>query len=131
MFSGASDKKVFDGNTILLKISEEKGKNEYVYIGGDMLCFFVTSDTIYEYISNMSNNLCPYSISISISISIIREKKFTICWLRISNLLKRIRLIMILYWMEYTFQIQTSLLKNWVFVKFNHIMIRSNKNMFS
>ena len=62
-FSGAFDRKVFDGNTILLKISEENGKNKYVYIGGDMVCSFVTSDNIYECISNMRNSLCPYSIA--------------------------------------------------------------------
>ena len=56
-------KKVFDGDTISLKIIKENGKNKYVYIGGDMVCSFVTSDNIYEYISNMSNNLCPYSIA--------------------------------------------------------------------
>ena len=63
MFSGAFDKKVFDRNAILLKISEETGKNKYVYIGGDMVCSFMTSDNIYEYISNMGNNLGPYSIA--------------------------------------------------------------------
>ena len=63
MFSGALDKKVFDGNTILLKISEENNKHNYVYIGGDMVCSFTTSDNIYEYISNMGNNLCPYSVA--------------------------------------------------------------------
>ena len=40
MFSGAFDKKVFDGNTILLKVSIENGKHKYVYIGGDMVCFY-------------------------------------------------------------------------------------------
>ena len=55
--SGAFDKSVFDGNTILLKISEENGKHRYVYIGGDMICSFLTSDNIYKYISNMGNNL--------------------------------------------------------------------------
>ena len=98
MFSGAFDKKVFDGNTILLKISEENGKHKYVYIGGDMVCSLMTSDNIYEYVSNMGNNLSPYSLATG--------EKNTICWLRISNLLKRTRLIMILFWMEYTFQIQ-------------------------
>ena len=33
--------------------------------------------------------------------------------------------------MEYTFQIQRSLLNNWNYVKFTQIMIGSNKNMFS
>ena len=32
MFSGAFDKKVFDGNTILLKINEEIEKHKYIYI---------------------------------------------------------------------------------------------------
>ena len=64
MFSGAFDKKVFDGNTILLKISEENGKHKYVYIGGDMVCSFLTNDEIYKYISNMGSNLSPYSIAI-------------------------------------------------------------------
>ena len=64
IFSGARDKKVFDGNTILLKISEENGKHKYVYIGGDMVCSFMTSDNIYEYISNMGRNLSPYSFAI-------------------------------------------------------------------
>ena len=64
LFSGSEDKEVFDGNTILLKISEENNKTRYVYIGGDMLCSFLTDDRIYKYISNMGNNLTPYSIAI-------------------------------------------------------------------
>ena len=63
VFSGAFDKNVFDGNTILLKISEENGKHKYVYIGGNMVCSFMTSDHIYEYVSNMGNNLTPYSVA--------------------------------------------------------------------
>ena len=63
LFSGAFDKKVFDGNTILLKISEENIKHKFVYIGGDMVCSFMTSDNIYENISNMGNNLSPYSVA--------------------------------------------------------------------
>ena len=63
MFSGAFDKKVFDGNTILLKLSEENEKQKFVYIGGDMVCSFMTSDEIYEYVSNMGNNVCPYSVA--------------------------------------------------------------------
>ena len=62
--SGAFDKACFDGNTILLKIGIENGKNKYVYIGGDMVCSFLTSDNIYEYISNMGRNLSPYSFAI-------------------------------------------------------------------
>ena len=29
-----------------------------------MVCFFLTKDNIYEYISNMGNNLTPYSIAV-------------------------------------------------------------------
>ena len=63
MFSGAFDKKVFDGNTTLPKISEEIGNHKYVYNVGDMVCSFMTSDNIYEQISNMGNNLRPYSVA--------------------------------------------------------------------
>ena len=61
-FSGAKDKNVLDGNTILLKVSEENNKHRYVYIGVDMVCSFLTKHRIYKYISNMGNNLSPYSI---------------------------------------------------------------------
>ena len=62
--SGAFDKSVFDGSTILLKICEENDKHRYVYIGGNMVCTFLTNDKIYKFISNMGNNLTPYSIAI-------------------------------------------------------------------
>ena len=61
--SGAFDKSCFDGNTILLKVGIENGRNKYVYIGGDMVCSFMTSDNIYEYISNMGDNFTPYSVA--------------------------------------------------------------------
>ena len=61
--SGAFDEACFDGNTILLKVGIENGKNKYVYVGGDMVCSFSTSDNIYEYVSNMGNNLTPFSIA--------------------------------------------------------------------
>ena len=63
-YSGAFNKPVFDGNKNLLKISEEKNKNRYLYIGGDMISSFLTYDKIYKYISNMGNNLIPYSIAV-------------------------------------------------------------------
>ena len=63
MFSGALNKSVLDGNTILLKIREENSRHKYGYIGGDMICSFKTSDNIYHYISNMGNNLCPYGVA--------------------------------------------------------------------
>ena len=63
-FSRARDKEIFDGNTILLKIGQENNKNRFVYIVGDMTCSFLTDDEIYIYVSNMGNNLTPYSIAI-------------------------------------------------------------------
>ena len=63
-FSGASNKPVFHGNPILLKLSEEKYKNKYFHIGGDMVCSFLTNDKMYKYISNVGNNLILYSIAI-------------------------------------------------------------------
>ena len=63
-WSGAFDQACFVGNTILLKVGIENGKNKYVYIGGNMVCSFLTSDNIYEYISNMGRNLSPYSFAI-------------------------------------------------------------------
>ena len=62
--SGAFNKACLDGKTILLKVGIENGKNKYVYIGGNMVCSFLTSDNIYEYISNMGRNLSPYSFAI-------------------------------------------------------------------
>ena len=61
--SGAFDKACFDGNTILLKIGIENGKNKYLFLGGDMICSFLTSDNIYEYVSNMGNNLSPFIVA--------------------------------------------------------------------
>ena len=63
-FSGGFNKRVFDGNTVLFKISEENDKNRFLYIGGNMVCSFLTNDKIYKYISNMAKNLIPYSIAI-------------------------------------------------------------------
>ena len=64
MMSGAFDKSVFDGKSILLKIIKENARHRYVYLGGYMVCSFLPNDNIYEYISNMGNNLNPYSIAI-------------------------------------------------------------------
>ena len=63
-FSGAFNKSVFDGNTILLKTIEENNKHRNLYIGGDMVCSFLNNDEILKYISNMGNNLVPYSIAL-------------------------------------------------------------------
>ena len=63
-FSGAKDREVFDGNTILLRIGLENNKHKYLYIGGDQVCSFLTEDKIYKYISNMGNNLTPCSIAV-------------------------------------------------------------------
>ena len=64
LMSGAFYKSAFDGNTISLKISEENEKNRYSYIGGDMICYFVTNDKFYKCTSNMEINLTPYSIAV-------------------------------------------------------------------
>ena len=61
--SGAFNKKCFDGNTILLEVGIEIGKHKYVHIGGNMICSFMTSDNLYEYVSNMENILTPYSVA--------------------------------------------------------------------
>ena len=61
--SGAFDKVCFDGNTILLKTGIENGRNKYLYISGDMVCSFLTSDNIYDYVSNVGINLSPYSFA--------------------------------------------------------------------
>ena len=62
-FSGAGDKIDFDGNTLL---TECEG-NEYVYISALEIFKFKTEGIIIDYISLMSNNMCPYAI-------IIRER---------------------------------------------------------
>ena len=64
LFSGALDKSVFDGNTILPKISQECGRRRYICIGGDMVCSSLTNDDIHEYKSNVESNLTPDSIAI-------------------------------------------------------------------
>ena len=63
--SGAVDKLMFDGNTILLTISKEKDKHRYVYISGGMICSFLTNDNIFKYISNMGNSLTSHSRALS------------------------------------------------------------------
>ena len=63
-FSGAKEKEVFNGNTILLEIIEENNKDRYAFIRGDMICSFLTNDKTHKYISNMANTLTPYSIAI-------------------------------------------------------------------
>ena len=57
--SGALDKPVFNGNTILFKNSEENNKHRYVSFGGNIVCTFLTDDEIYRYFSNMGNNVVP------------------------------------------------------------------------
>ena len=63
--SGAFDKPTFDGNTILLKISEENDKHRLVYIGGDKICSFLTDDDFYKYVSSIGSITIPYSIAVS------------------------------------------------------------------
>ena len=64
LMSGALDKSLFDGNTFLLKKSEECGRHRYTYIGGAVVCSFLTGEDIYNYISSVGNILTPYSIAI-------------------------------------------------------------------
>ena len=116
MFSGAFDKKIFDGNTILLEISEENNKNHYVYIGGDMVCSFITFDNIYEYTSNKGNNLCPYSVTTG------EEKYYLLAPNFKFNKKDKIDYDTILDGM-YVPDSKESL-KNWKYVKFSQILIR-------
>ena len=64
IFSVPLDKSVFDGNTTLLKLRGENNKHRYVYIGGDMVCSFLTNDKIYNMSQIWIHNLTPYSIAI-------------------------------------------------------------------
>ena len=48
--SGAFDKLVFDGNTILLEMTEKNDEHRSVYIAGDMICSFLTNDSIQIYL---------------------------------------------------------------------------------
>ena len=64
-FSAAKSKEVFNGNTIYLKQIKKRFKHRYVYIGGDMVCSFLTTGRIYKYISQMGNNLTPCSIALA------------------------------------------------------------------
>ena len=61
--SGAYDKKTFDEDTILLKISKENDKHRLVYIGGNKVGSFLSNDDVLEYISNMGKIITPYSIA--------------------------------------------------------------------
>ena len=64
LMSRAFDKLVFDGNTVLVKTSEQNDKHRYLYIGGDMISSFLTNDNIFKYISKTGNNLTSYSIAV-------------------------------------------------------------------
>ena len=47
LMSGAFDKSVFDGNTFLfIIINDENNKRRYVYVGGNMICSFLTKDKL-------------------------------------------------------------------------------------
>ena len=46
LMSGAFDKLIFDGNSILLEISEENDEHRYLYIGGNMICSFLNYDNV-------------------------------------------------------------------------------------
>ena len=76
IMSGALNKSVFDGYTILLDMGEENDKHRFIKIGGDMICSFLTDDNIHKYISYMGNNLTPYSIAIGDQIIYILTPHF-------------------------------------------------------
>ena len=117
-FSGAFERKVYDGNTILFEIDEENNKHKYVYIVGDMVCSFVTSDNIYEYISNMGINLDPYSIATG-------EENYYLLAPNFKFIKKdMIDNDTILDGNMFQIQIRKSLFKNWNYLKFTPIMIR-------
>ena len=59
-FSGARDKNVFDGNTLLLELEN----NEHVYIFGLEITKFNTNDKIIDYISLMGDSMTPCAIMI-------------------------------------------------------------------
>ena len=63
-----------------------------------MVCSFLTYDKVYKYISNMGNNLSPYSIATGEGNYYLLAPNF--------KFIEKIRLIMILYWVEYTLKIQ-------------------------
>ena len=98
MFSGAFDKKVFDGKTILLKLSEQNERHN-MYMLVVIWCAFLGLVITSMNISRIWELICVLIVWLQV-------KKITICWLRILNLLKRIGLNIILHWMEYKFQIQ-------------------------
>ena len=62
--SGAYDLKVFQGNNILLKISDENDKQRWVNVGCDKVCSFLTNGDMYKYTTKMGNSLTPYRIAI-------------------------------------------------------------------
>ena len=61
---GSLDYSVFNGKTILLKISEENNKNRYLYIDGDKIYSFINNDLILTKVANMGNNMIPYSTAV-------------------------------------------------------------------
>ena len=49
--SGVFDESVFDGNILLLELSEENDNRRYVYFSGNMVCFFFQLKMIFVNIS--------------------------------------------------------------------------------
>ena len=60
LMSGAYDKKFLIGILFYRKYLK-KMINIGICIGGKMICSFLTNVNIYKYITNMRNNLTPYS----------------------------------------------------------------------
>ena len=60
---GSLHKSVYSGNTMLLETREEN-KNRYVYVGAGIINSFITTSHFLQYISNIGDNINPYSIAI-------------------------------------------------------------------
>ena len=118
LFSRAEDKAVFNGKTILLEIGVENNRHRYVYIGGDKVCSFLTNDRIYRYISNMGNNLTPYSIAIGFEIYIIYH--------HILNLLRKEKILMKMILISYSTIKIFQTIESYEYIKFIQIMNNIN-----
>ena len=114
MFSRALNRSVFDGNTFLPKVGEENGTHKCVYFEGDMVCSFMTSDNIHDYISNMGKNLCAYSVATG-------EENYSL----LAPNFKIIEKNKIDYdtKMNGIYPCEGNILKNWNYIKFIQIII--------
>ena len=81
----------------------------------------MTSDKIYEFISHMGNNLCPYSVATGEENYYLLAPNFEFV-----KFIKKDKVdYEMLYW-KGCILVKGNLLKNWNYVKFIGIMIRRN-----